>query len=177
MTEEYIDYFRKLAVSHKDLQHNTATEAGGEGNKAFARFSADEIVTGQRTMVGERVLYLELFETTYTGDPYSIQGAKSGAFAVYQQGAQNDFVKEEECFVNTERIMEDLLNQIWQDHYGKGIKRCKTPFSYFYFDKDSVIPVGPIFNWYFGWRCEFSFKPGNVRDFTKPLPEGTFLQS
>ena len=80
-----------------------------------------------------------------------------------------------EKLAQTERIMFDVLKQIWQDHYGPNAERATTPFQYFHFDKLQIMPVGPLFDNQFGWRVEFAFDLRQNISIVEPPAPGTFL--
>lgn len=164
----YQDYFRKLAIAHKDIQHNPA------GEKRFARWSTDEIVTGLRTAVSFPALLLENYEViTKENNKYDIKGTHSGAFTILEHAQPGDYASEAAAFDKSERILYEVLQQIWQDHYGTDKDRCGTPFQHFFFDLN-IISVGPLFNNEFGWRVEFTFMPRLQVKLTEAPAPGTF---
>ena len=57
----YISYFRGLAVSHKDIRHDPATE-NGNGAKHFCIFGANEIIQGIRTQIATPCMAMELYD-------------------------------------------------------------------------------------------------------------------
>lgn len=174
----YINYFRGLAITHKDIQHNPASETGSAapGAKKFTRWGVDEVVTGLRTQLGWPALLLELYEVQTTGQNYyDIKGNYTGAFTVLDAAKVNNYASEVAAFVKTETIYRDLLKKIWQDHFGADADFCDKVFSDFSFEKLNITPVGPLFNNQFGWRIEFSFRPALSFDVNSPIPAGTFI--
>jgi len=174
----YTNYFRGLAIYHKDIQHNPASETGGAapGAKKFTRWGIDEVVTGLRTKMGWPALLLELYEVQTTGEnQYDIKGNYNGAFTVLDRADVNNYTSEMTAFQKTESIYRDLLKKIWQDHFGPDAEFCTRVFSFFAFEKLIITPVGPLFDNQFGWRIEFSFRPALSFDLTGPIAEGTFI--
>lgn len=172
----YIDYFRNLAVSHNGLNHNPASETGDAKSEQchFARFSAEEVIQGLRSNVSFPALMVEMFEITNTAQTvYDVKSNYNGAFSVFASAKVDDINVQAEAYACTFKIMDDLLRKIWQDHYGVGKDRCHTPFSDFYFNTN-ITPVGPVFDKEYGWRCEFSFKPKNSVPYTTPPEDGVF---
>jgi hypothetical protein len=176
----YIDYFRQLAVHHKDIQHSVESETGDGaiGSKHFARWSAEEVVTGLRSSISftPSALLLELYEVvTQSESPFDIKGQYKGAFTVLAHAALENIAAEIDAFELTESICYDLLAQIWQDHYGEDAQRDSTPFSYFDFSNLSIIPVSKLFDNEFGYRIEFGFEFRQTKNISTPPIEGTFI--
>jgi hypothetical protein len=173
----YQDYFRGLAVAHQLLKHDPSSETGDAavGSKRFARWSVEELVSGLRTKVSFPALLLENYEVvTSENGKYDIKGKYMGAITVLAHATPGDFSSETAAFNTAETILYDILNEIWQHHYGKNKNRCDTPFAEFYFDLN-IVPVGPILDNEFGWRAEFMFKPRITFDVTTLPAEGTFI--
>ncbi len=174
----YIDYFRQLAVQHINLQHNPASEDGDAAPGAchFSRWTADEVVTGLRSRVNFPALLLELYElTTKSTIEYDVKNNYSGAFSVVQSALKENYASEVEAFALTEKIVSDLLNKIWADHYAPGVERCETPFMYFNFDNINITPFGPVLENEFGYRVEFNFMMMCERTFAHPPAPGIFI--
>ncbi len=186
---DYSNYFRTLAVVDEDLQHNPDAEDGTADamEKRFTRWTADEAVTGLRNRVGWPALLLEGYEIVSRAQvPYDVKGFYTGAFTILAHATPNDFNSELEAFATAERIYQNILKMIFQDHYGKNKDRCTTPFAEFSFDNLQIIPVGPLFENEFGWRVEFKFKPKYLLQITEPpsygtieevLPPGSYLDA
>lgn len=176
----YINYFRQLAVTHKDILHDPSSETGdsGIGEKRFAKWSAEEIVSGLRTKIGNRALMIEIYETDLqASNVYDIKQLPRGAFTFFKATKEKDVNDQYDALEWTEKIMYDLMKQIWQDHYGQDKDRCSTPFKKFVFDKSSIVAVGPLFkNNYCGWRIEFEFEFQQLFNITVAPEEGTFIQ-
>ncbi len=176
----YINYFRQLAIRHKDIRHNVESETGNGdiGTKHFARWSAEEVVTGLRSSISftPSALLLELYEViTKSESPYDIKGDYKGAFTVLAHAAPENVSAEIEAFELTESICYDLLAEIWQDHYGPNTQRDSTPFKYFDFANLSILPTSKLFDNEFGYRVEFGFEFRQTRNITTPPAEGTFI--
>jgi hypothetical protein len=176
----YIDYFRQLAVTHKDILHKPSTETADSaiGEKRFAKWSAEEVVSGLRTKIGPVALMIEIYETDlYASNVYDIKQLPKGAFTFFKATKEKDVNDQYDAFEWTEKIVYDLLKQIWQDHYGTDKNKCSTPFKKFVFDKDMITAVGPLFkNNYCGWRVEFEFEFQQEFNITIAPADGTFIQ-
>jgi hypothetical protein len=175
---EYINYFRELAVTHKDLQHNAASETGDgpSGSMHFTKISVEQVLAALNTAIGFPCLTLELYETTSESDiPQNIKLKPKGAFMVIDNPADGSFPEEQACYERTEKICWDLLKQIWQHHYAPGVDECQAPFSFFDFGKIDITPVGPVFAGQHGYRVVFDFELQNTIDLSSPPDEGTFL--
>lgn len=174
----YIDYFRQLAVTHKDIQHNIASETGdaSPGEKRFSTWGIDQVVTGLRTKMGDPLLLLENYEIHTSGqNMHDVKAAYSGAFTVIGRAKVNNYADEVFQFAKCERIYKDILQKIWQEMYGADAEFCSTPFYSFQFHTLSIIPVGPLFDNSFGWRIEFSFNPKLSFNISTPPEPGTFI--
>lgn len=177
--EFYTDYFRQLAVRHKDLKHNPAAETGDAdvSEKRFTKWSVEEVVTGLRGSMGFPALMLELYDEKGTSEMmYSVAQHTRGAFTILAQSVIGDFNSEIAAYAIAERIMFDMLKQIWQDHYADE-DACDTPFKSFSFNYEKT-PVGPLFEGNkFGYRVEFDFQFHNHINFTTPPEDGTFTDA
>jgi hypothetical protein len=176
--ESYIDYFRQLAVKHKDLVHDIASESGNgsPGSCSFSRWNATDLIKGMRTSVAPTCLLLELYEENYKAEhAFNVQGNLMGAFSVVSEAKTNDPQDEERAYAVTETIMAQLLNKIWHDHYGKGKTLCASPFKFFELAGAERVPIGPVLTNAYGWRFQFSFTLSNNYNITQDLPQGIFL--
>ena len=174
---DYIDYFRQLAVKHKDLRHDITSEENDSREKAFARWSVEEVLMGLRSKMKNTFLMLELFEEVDESEiVYDIKGKFSGAFTVLSKGSDTNIRKQLEAFVLAHQITTDLRKKIWQDHYGIDKDRCQTPFQYFDFNGQTATPVGPLLDGdKFGYRVEFTFQFRQTENLTTPPEAGTFI--
>lgn len=153
--EGYIDYFRQMAVQHKDIRHNPASEDGsvGPGEKRFSTWGIDQVVTGLRTKMGDPVLLLENYEIVTGGQSlHDVKASYSGAFTIIGRAKINNYADEVAQFAKCERIYRDILKKMWQDVYGPDHEFCTTPFSGIHFHSLSIVSVGPLFDNSFGWR-------------------------
>lgn len=178
--DTYINYFRQLAVKHKDLLHDPATEQvnydGPMDKKSFCAFDADELVTGLRTKTGPLVLCLQMFENNLSNETiYDIRQRPEGAFTIVGNVKENDFIDLQRVYELTENICYDILKKIWQDHYGPQINDdCERPFKQFRFTKP-ITPTGRVFDGKYGWYVEFAIDFKTTVDITRQPEEGTFI--
>lgn len=176
MVSSYISYFRSLAIAHKDLQHNPASETGDGpvGSMHFTKISSDEVLKALRTDIGFPCMTLELYETVLQSQVVSeIRQLPRGAFMIIDNPASASSADEEAVFARTEKIVYDILKQIWKDHYGAGAL-CETPFVFFGFNNINITPVSKIFSGQSGYYVTFEFDQKTF-DVTEPPENGTFL--
>ena len=177
-TTNYINYFRGLAISHSQLLHNTASETGDApvGTKHFARFSADEVITGLRTKLSFPALMVENYEIkTHGENMLAVRSSYFGAFSIFASANPEDYNEVEAAYDLAEKILYDVLAQMYQDHYGPDADACETPLKSIDFLKLMISPVGPVFNQEFGWRCEFEFNLNNTPLITTKPADGVFI--
>lgn len=178
MVNEYINYFRSLAISHKDIQHDPNSDTGDmpTGEKHFTRISVEEVLTGLQDAVHFPLLSIELYEVRTKAEAImDIKTLTSGAFMVIDDPVSALFADMQNCYAKSEQIVYDLLKKIWQDHYGPSRDMCTRPFRFFDFDKLAITPVGPVFSGQHGYRVEFNFQLQNTYDITRAPEAGTFL--
>ena len=174
----YTAYFRSLAVAHALLQHNPASETGDAPISAmhFARWGVDEVITNLRSKVSWPAMLLEAYNRDISSEnPSAIRGDYAGAFTILATAKATNAQSVEQAYDLSEGIMNDVLAQIYQDHYGPNKTRCNSPFHAFHFDKMQIIPVGMLFDAQWGWRCEFSFMAKETSNIQKAPAIGTFL--
>lgn len=160
----YIDYFRQIAVHDPDLLHSTVSESGDGpiGSKRFRTWSFDEIASGLNGSMGYPALFLELYETKLSDQgAMDINADRRGAFSIVCTAGKVTEKSKMSAYIAAEAIIMRILQQIWEDHYGDGVDRCEAPFEELKFPEMEIIPIGPIDNFLFGWRCEFGFKFSN----------------
>lgn len=174
----YIDYFRQLAVRHKDLKHDPQTEIGKgkPGDKHFCIFDNNEVIQGLGgKKISTPLLGAELYDNNLSNETvYDIRQSPTGAFMVIDLAKENDFADQERAYALCEGIIYEILQQIWQEHYGPGKDRCTTPFKQFRFN-GQITPTGKLFTNYYGYYVQFGFELQNTIDIKTPPAEGTFL--
>ena len=118
---------------------------------------------------------LELYETELQSQSVAdIKPMPKGSFMIIDNPCQQPSAAEEDVFIKTERIVYDILKQIWQDHYGPQAL-CPEPFSFFDFNNLTITPVSKIFSGQSGYRVIFDFQLQNTFNITTPPEAGTFL--
>jgi hypothetical protein len=178
ITSVYFNYFRQLAVRHKDLRHDPDTETGNgpKGKKRFARFSEEEILAGLKNKVTFPALLADHYEIrTKAASNLVIDKKYAAAINVFATADPESAAEKEAAFDLAERILNDIIRQMYQDHEGDGVDVCNTPFGEIDFDGMEIIPVGPVLNSEFGFRCMFNFNFRNDQSFTTAPAPGTFL--
>lgn len=173
----YTEYFRQLAVSHKDLQHDINSESGnaGQRKKRFALFKTEELISGLSNDIGFPSLLLELYEIDLSNETvYDIRQSAKGGFMVVEHAKENDFADQLRAYATAEGIMYDIMKKIWMDHYGSNSDMCTRRFKQFRFN-GSIIPTGKVFDNEYGYYCQFGFDFQNSIDITQPPANGTFF--
>ena len=171
----YVDYFRQLAVRHKELKHDPQTEIG-KGNpkdKRFTTFGNNEVIAGLRTQVSFPALYIELYDESGNGEnAYDIRQKPKGSFMVLEHAENGNFVDELRAYAVTEEIVYDILKQLYQDH-APGTDACVRPFKNFSWNYEKT-PTGKLFENEYGWYVQFDFEFNKTVDITAPPAAGTF---
>lgn len=173
----YTDYFRQLAVRHKDIRHDPQTEEGlGEtATQGFTTLGNNEVISGLNTKISDTALLLELYDNTGSFENvYDIRQSPKGAFMVVNLAQENNFPDQLRAYALSEAIMYDILKQIWQDHYGPTADQCDRPFKSFRWNLE-ITPTGKLFTNYYGWYVQFNFDFQNTIDITQPPANGTFI--
>jgi len=176
MVNDYINYFRSLAISHKDLKHDPLSDTGDSpsGEKHFTRISIEEVVKGMQSAVFFPCMTLELYENhTSAESAVNVKSQPSGAFMIIDHPGDDSFAAQQASYAKSEQIIYELLQRIYQDHK-PGSNACSRPFKSFSFDKLEITPVGPVFQGEFGYRVEFNFELQNQINITNPPAAGTF---
>lgn len=178
--DKYVDYFRSLAVSHHMLQHNPLSELKDtpEPDKRFYKWDADEVIGGLRTELSFPALIIELYENQLSGaSEADIRQRPSGAFTVIDHAKERNIPAQQAAYDKCEKIMMELLQQIWQDVYGTPNRKqslCAPPFKEFLFTNANINPTGLLFQSHYGWRVEFQFEFQNNPVISTAPAEGTF---
>lgn len=178
MVADYISYFRNLAISHKDLQHNPDSETGDGpiGSMHFTKISPDQVLKALRAGIGFPCMTLELYDNELQSQNVAdIKQLPKGSFMIVDNPASSFSADEEAVFVKTEKIVYDILKQIWQDHYGISADECNSPFKFFDYNNITITPVSKIFSGQSGYRVVFDFELQNTYDITEASEPGTFL--
>jgi hypothetical protein len=176
----YTDYFRQLAVKHKDILHDPLAETGNaktKGTLRFGRTSASEILSALPANAGEFFVTIELYDTKLSSDnQHDIKSYYKGAFMIVKHANANAFDKQLEAHADCERIGYDFLNKIWDDHYGVNVKRCETPFQNIDYNEGDIVFVSGLFDGQrFGWRCEFGFSFNQSKKIAVAPAAGIFV--
>lgn len=175
----YVNYFRNLATTHPDIQHNPTSETGDApvGEKRFAKWTAEEVIGSLRTKMSFPALLLQQYEIeTVAASEYDIRRRPKGSFAILQKAKNNDLASQEEAEELTEKICNEILQQIWADHYLPGVEICDRPFANFEFANLSMVPTGKLYESHYGWNVDFEFEFQNDINLGQPPPAGYFDQ-
>ena len=175
---DYIGYFRSMAVSHYQIGHVASSETGDSlpAKMRFATYNAADVISKRmRTKVGFPALLAEVYEWDTKGSTvYDVKSNFIGGFMILDHARANDYADEQRALSTAEKIANEIIWKLWQDHYGPNKDRCQTPFQYLDMNLNAMA-VGPVFDNEFGWRVEFSFRPKSSIDIKQPIPDGIFL--
>lgn len=162
----YTDYFRQKAITDPDLQHDPAGEDGDApiGSMHFNTWSVDDIITGLNTQLGFPALLVEMYETSlHEQGKLDIKGSRQGAFTVLSRSMVAQSQKARiTAYSEAEAIIWRIIRSMWEDHFGETAERCTAQFEDLSFENMQIMPVGPIADGLFGWRCEFTFTTSNL---------------
>lgn len=175
---DYVNYFRQIAIAHKDIKHIAAAEDnnGGLGECKFVRWNTEEIVTGLRSSIGFPALALEMYEVaTEANSIYDVKGNFKGAFSILIKANPNRYDEQIEALAQAETILMQCLQKIWADHYGIDAERQQTPFQYFDFEGIQIMSFGPTYDNIYGWRAEFNFNTRLINKIASQPAPGTFI--
>lgn len=179
MLQNYVAYFRNLAIHHKDIQHNPDAEKGdaAKDQNRFSRTSASQFLQKLPNSCGFPHFMIELYDTNTSGSsPFDVKQEKRGAFSIVDNCNVNDFAQQLEAQAKCEAIAYELLQQIWDDHYGPNKNRCTTPFEEFDVNNIEIIFLNGVFSGAeYGVRCEFAFKFYTNQTIAKTPEPGTFV--
>lgn len=178
MVQDYINYFRSLAIFHKDLRHDPTSETGDGpiGSMHFTKISADFVLVALPKAMGFPAMTLELYVTEFESQNVAdIKPKTKGSFMIIDNPASSSAEDEAAVFAKTERIVWDILKKIWQDHYGPGVNECETPFRFFEFNNLIITTEHKVFSGQSGYRVIFDFELQNTLNITEPPEAGTFL--
>lgn len=163
MVDQYIDYFRSLAVRHPSIQHSAANE-GLDGNPSlchFGRFWEPDIYkkTAPEGCVSNDIsLMLHLMEGKPDEGPglYALTGIFSGGLVVSRRVVPGSIQDEQKSFSDCWQVILDLLKEFSD----QSLDGCGG-FARFDFNNTHWFQIGPIWDYRFGWWLKF--------DFTSPL--------
>lgn len=173
----YYDYFRQMAISHKDLRHDPDTEAGGGemGNRRFACVSNGEIMASLRTQMSFPALLVQPYDLGLKCETvHDIRQRPKGAFMVVDHAKEADAIDEQRAYDVCEKIMFDILKKAWRDHYGPDADSCSRPFKSISFNME-ITRTGKLFDNEYGWYVLFDFEFQQAIDITQKPEDGTFI--
>lgn len=142
--EDYIAYFKDIAIRHVDLKHTDNT-------KAFHIIRMDELVGDTSGKFAKRCLILECESGNITGPSWEqLYDQPDMAFVIAEACKFEDRVKEEEILDHMKRIGFDILAKMKKDYKQKhALMKSVEPNSFQY---QKVYGFGDN---HFGWRFQF----------------------
>lgn len=175
----YSSYFENLAATHHLIRHTPDGQQspGSMGERKFALYSADDVLAKSfRTKLGSPALMAEMYEVTFpTPDMYDPKMQYRAAFSIVAQGSAKDPESEIKCLQLAETILWDMVQKLLHDQTeANSTGSCGFPFKQIEIQNANIVSFGPIWDWWFGWRYEFGFRPKATRKLSTPLPTHTF---
>lgn len=156
----YRNYFRNLAIRHKEILHDPASEEEGAPatNRHFIQFNTDDVVNALSTAFGAGpCLALHDYEWNVKDNgAYAFAHEYKGSLLVIKKAIANDPVDTAAVKDLTETIMADVQAQMRVDQYNIA-GSDGSPFKDIDWNKARTIPVGPMWDNCYGWYLEFSF--------------------
>ena len=149
--ESYVDYFKGLAEKHSDINPSP-------DYKAFFRLNIDELLTGLRSDIDPNsfVMVLESYEHSPIDNLSENHLSNfTGAFMIIKKNEEiSDFDNQDVIITECEKICVEIQRRIYDESINDYANRFFTDInpSDFTFNK-----VGPLYNSWFGFRCQFNF--------------------
>lgn len=146
----YIEFFRNLTEKHIDM-------APTGSKKTFFRLNIEEITGAMRSTIDadKHVMALESYEHT-SKDLHSDNHLRdyTGAFIILKRVAKlDDFDAQDDAIDECEQIAIETSKRVYADSLDYDNRTfLNIELSDFTFQK-----VGPLYNNWFGFRCQFNF--------------------
>lgn len=164
---KYSEWFRLFSANHKLIEHNIDEEMkgadGAKGTQSFHIFEKADIFAAQRSdMNAEKV---NLFLVPYEFNPFDqnknqdFRSRYTCAFTVAQLAEDGNIPLQSKCREQAETVVWDAIFKIVEGArmQANGV-HCDSPFGSIDLDDFKVIPLGPIWEWSYGWYVEFTPK-------------------
>lgn len=146
----YIEFFRNLTEKHVDMVP-TGT------HKTFFRTNLDEIIGAMRSSIDadKYVMVLESYEHT-SKDLHSDNHLReyTGAFMIIRRVAQLDDFDTQDTVLNK---CEEIAIEISKRVYADSLDYDNRTFTNIELNDFTFQKVGPLYNNWFGFRCQFNF--------------------
>lgn len=179
LISDYTAYFETLARQHSLIGHKPASITGDSeaGEQRFAIYNAEDVLASKfRTKLGYPALLVEMYEVQFAADQvYDPKMQYRGAFSIICHGSPKERNTEAIQLSKAEGILWDIIQRLYSDHYGPNATACNSPFRIVDVMNAQLMPFGPIWDWDFGWRCEFGFRPKATRKLTELPADGVFI--
>lgn len=179
LISDYTAYFEMLAQQHHLIRHNPDSLNGDSeaGEQRFAIYNAEDVLASKfRSKLGYPALLVEMYEVQFgAAEVYDPKMQYRGAFSIICHGSPKERNTEAIQLSTAEAILWDIIQRIYSDHYGPNALGCNSPFSKVDVMNAQLMPFGPIWDWDFGWRCEFGFRPKATRQLTQLPAAGVFI--
>lgn len=170
MIHDYVNYFRNIAIKHKQINHAHGAEIGSytlKENRHFAIFEHDEVVTGLRSQIADGiVLFLHLYDTKgYDNLADDYRATHTGAFIIAEKApiefqtrgaiaySSLDGPEVLQSYETCETIMWQIINRMMMD--------SRDPCHLFHRIQLSDFTIDPVSNLWdgrYGWYVQFTFQ-------------------
>jgi hypothetical protein len=157
-TQDYIGYFKNLAILHKKIKHNL------NGEKRFTAISMEDVINNinhnltfhpENGEADYALMLLEEISGQFRGrDVRNMNDEPDGAFVILKHCPPEDFDRERAIYNECKSIAVSLLGTMTNDYEtnANNIMKYMEPQTGVRYMK-----VGPVFDHCFGIRVEFSF--------------------
>lgn len=157
-TQDYIDYFKALAIAHKKIRHDL------DGEKRFTPISIEDLINNInhnltfRPANGEAdyaLMLLEEISGQFRGQNVgNMNDEPDGAFVIMKHCPPEDFDRERAIYKECKLIAVSLLGTMTNDYE----TNANNIMQYLEPNKGiRYMKVGPAYDNCFGIRVEFSF--------------------
>ncbi len=161
----YIDYFRDIAVRHKEILHDVLSEGqdGIPGECRFSTFSMDDVSRNLRTQTADGIaLHLHLYDwQVKDNEAGDVRGQHNGGFLITKKAQPNNNKDEQDVYVATELVVWDIVNKMYNEK-NAGACNCYNFSDIINFNTITVKPVGPLWDNRYGWWVEFTYTKKRV---------------
>jgi len=175
-TNDYVNYFRQLAVSHYLILHDSSQEgpnATQKGKCRFVLFDNDEVVTGLRSVVPDGIVfYLEMFTgrgvDNLAGD---YRGQYQGRFLIAKKVKAMSITELQQAYAECEGVMWDIIGRMLYDNAYAG-PDCELPFRNLTLNDFTWEPVSNLWDGRAGWVVDFNYQQSREDEITNAVVNG-----
>ena len=162
MAFNFVEYFRRIATSLKDIAHIPATPKFHRvsGVMALEEFLQNQIITNP--VDGFQLIVEDNHDSRFVYNSATLLDEQYYVFYVLKRCDVNDFDAIEAAKSGAKQVSKKILSKLFRDKHTDTINQSKHGLKVF--DKGSVRnqTIGPLADQYWGVLCSFilSDKPG-----------------